>query len=387
MEFVSDKVQQLPPYLFSEFQEKKRQLQSRGVDVIDLGIGAPDLPPPEFVIDQLIEETQKATNHVYAPYSGSQEFKEAVASFYQNHYGVELDPYTEVLTLIGSKEGIAHTIQAVLNEGDVVLTPNPGYPVYTTAIHLAGAVNVPFPIDAAHGYEPQLDDIEQSHIEQAKMMILNYPSNPTSATVDYNVFLKAVTFAKENDIIIANDAAYDLVTFGDYVSPSILQVPRAKENAIEFGSLSKSFNMTGWRIGFVVGNKDIIKSLSILKSNVDSGQFLPIQLAAASALNSDLSEVRKNNAILEERMEKVCHALEELGVKFEKPRGTIFVWAEVPSGYSSVSFADMILEQAGIIITPGSAFGSLGEGYFRIALTVSTDRFDEVVKRLQHIKL
>jgi len=201
------------------------------------------------------------------------------------------------------------------------------------------------------------------------------------------VFLKAITFAEENDLIIANDAAYDLVTFGDYISPSLMQVPGAKERAIEFGSLSKSFNMTGWRIGFIVGNKDIIQSLSTLKSNIDSSQFLPIQLAGATALTSDLSEVRKNNTIIEERMEKVCHALETLGIRFKKPRGTIFVWAEVPEGYTSASFADTLLEQAGIIVTPGSSFGSGGEGYFRIALTVTTERFDEVVKRLQHIQL
>ncbi|HLR14248.1 MAG TPA: aminotransferase class I/II-fold pyridoxal phosphate-dependent enzyme [Bacillota bacterium] len=387
MEFVSDKVQQLPPYLFSKFQERKKELQDQGVDVIDLGIGAPDLPTPEFVIDRLVEESRKSENHVYAPYSGAQEFKEAVAYFYKQHYGVELDPETEVLTLIGSKEGIANTIQAVLNKGDVVLTPNPGYPVYSTAIHLAGAKNVPFPIDATRGYEPQFNDIDPNDIEQAKMMILNYPSNPTSATIDRNVFLKAITFAEENDLIIANDAAYDLVTFGDYISPSLMQVPGAKERAIEFGSLSKSFNMTGWRIGFIVGNKDIIQSLSTLKSNIDSSQFLPIQLAGATALTSDLSEVRKNNTIIEERMEKVCHALETLGIRFEKPRGTIFVWAEVPEGYTSASFADTLLEQAGIIVTPGSSFGSGGEGYFRIALTVTTERFDEVVKRLQHIQL
>lgn len=387
MEFVSDKVQSLPPYLFSEFQRKKKEMQSRGVDVIDLGIGAPDLPTPDFIIDRLIKEVKQPENHVYAPYSGCQEFREAVAYFYKSHYGVDLDPNTEVLTLIGSKEGIAHTMQAVLNEGDVVLTPNPGYPVYETAIHLAGGVNVPFPLDAEHGYRPQFEQIEQMHLDQAKMMFLNYPSNPTAATVDFDVFLEAVTFAKENDLLVANDAAYDLVTFDDYVSPSILQVPGAKDYAIEFGSLSKSFNMTGWRIGFVVGNKDVINSLSTLKSNVDSSQFLAIQLAGATALTSDLSAVKENNAIIKERMVKVCNALEQLGFRVEKPRGTIFVWAEVPTGYTSASFANKLLEEAGVIVTPGSAFGVNGEGYFRIALTVTSERFDEVIERLQQVKL
>src|SRR5699024_8786566 len=248
-------------------------------------------------------------------------------------------------------------------------------------------VNVPYPIDATDGYEPQLDEIDQTDIDQAKMLLLNYPSNPTSATVDFNVFMKAVTFAKDNNMIVANDAAYDLVTFGDYVSPSILQVPNAKEHAVEFGSLSKSFNMTGWRIGYIVGNKDVIQSLATLKSNLDSSQFIPIQLAAATALTSDLSHVRANNKIIEERMEKVCQALDDIGIRFKKPRGTIFVWAEVPKGYTSASFAELLLEEAGIIVTPGSAFGSGGEGYFRIALTVTKEKLDEVVKRLQQIQL
>lgn len=386
MEFVSTKVANLPPYLFSTFQKKKKQLQAQGVDVIDLGIGAPDLPTPDFVIDRLIKEARKAENHVYAPYSGCDAFKEAVATFYKNHYGVTLDPETEVLALIGSKEGIAHMMQAVLNEGDLVLTPNPGYPVYETGIHLAGGMNVPYPLEEAYGYEPQFDQIDPTYIKDAKMMIVNYPSNPTAATVDLDTFVKAVTYAQENDMIIVNDAAYDLVTFGAYTSPSLLQVPEAKKNAIEFGSLSKSFNMTGWRLGFAVGNKEIIRSLATLKSNIDSGQFLPIQLAGATALSSDLSDVRANNAILEERMEKICDALTQVGIEVEKPRGSIFVWAKVPEQYTSESFASMLLERLGVIVTPGTAFGSKGEGYFRIALTVSSERFDEVIERFQQFK-
>lgn len=385
MALVSDKVKNLPPYLFSEFQRKKQELEAKGVQVIDLGIGAPDLPTPDFVIQRLVEEVQKPENHRYPPYSGCQEFREAVAYFYKHHYQVELDPDTEVLALIGSKEGIANLFQAVINPGDYVLVPNPSYPVYKTAVHLAGGNSVDLPLDAENGYVPLYDHIDQDILQKAKLMLLNYPSNPTTATVDLQVFEDAIAFAKEHQLFIAHDSAYDLVTFGDYQSPSILQAQDAKEYAVEFGSLSKSFNMTGWRIGFVVGNKDVIKVLSALKSNIDSGQFLPIQMAAATALTSDLSAVKAHNDIYEERMNIIYDALTEVGIKCEKPRGTIFMWAQVPDGHTSRSFSNLLLEKAGIIVTPGSAFGDAGEGYFRVALSVSVEKFKEVAKRLKQL--
>ncbi|WP_404451413.1 LL-diaminopimelate aminotransferase [Virgibacillus necropolis] len=383
MTFVSDKINTLPPYLFSEFQKKKKELEKKGVDVIDLGIGAPDLPTPDFVIDRLTKEARNPLNHRYSTYSGTQEFKQAVADFYMTHYGVELDPNTEVLALIGSKEGIANLVQAVINPGDTVLIPNPGYPVYRTAVHLAGGNSIDLPLDASNGYQPLLDQVSKEDSESAKLMFLNYPSNPTAATVDLNVFLKAVSYAESNNIIVANDAAYDLVTFKDYKAPSILQVPDAREYAVEFGSLSKSFNMTGWRIGYLVGNKTVIKALSTLKSNIDTCQFLPIQLAAATALKSDLKSVETNNLVYLERMEKLHEALNQIGLQAEKPKGTIFIWAKVPKGYTSASFAGQMLDKAGVIVTPGSAFGSVGEGYIRIALSVTSDRLNEVIKRFK----
>ncbi|MEN1969255.1 LL-diaminopimelate aminotransferase [Lentibacillus sp. N15] len=385
MEVASTKVASLPPYLFAAFQKKKQELMASGVDVIDLGIGAPDLPTPDFIIDKLVEAVQDSTNHRYSTYSGCQEYREAVAAFYQKYYGVGLDPQTEVLALIGSKEGIANLMQAVLNPGDTVLVPDPGYPAYRTAVHLAGGRSVPLTLDANHGYIPLFDQISATDKEKAKMMVLNYPSNPTAATISLNTFMEAITFSCENQMLLAHDAAYDLVTFGDYQAPSVLQVPHAKDVAVEFGSLSKSFNMTGWRIGYVVGNKTVIQALSTLKSNIDTSQFLPIQQAAAAALRSDLTAVVAHTAIFQERMEKLHQALNEAGIEAAKPKGTIFMWAKVPAGFTSMAFANKLLEEAGIIVTPGTAFGDSGEGYFRIALTVASSRLEEAVKRLKTV--
>lgn len=387
MEFVSRKVNNLPPYLFSKIQEKKEALQAKGMDVIDLGIGAPDLPTPTFIIDKLIREMKIPANHRYSSYSGCREFREAVVHFYKQRYGVTLHPDEEVLTLIGSKEGIANLVQTVINPGDYVLVPDPGYPVYRTAVHLANGITVDLPLDAENGYVPIYSKLTAEQKEKAKLMFLNYPSNPTTATIQINTLLEAVTFAKENNMLVVNDMAYDLVTFADYESPSILQVPHAKDRAIEFGSLSKSFNMTGWRIGYVVGNKDVIQALATLKSNIDTSQFLPIQKAAADALKSDFSHVKQHAAIFERRMEKLYQALHELGIRVDKPRGTIFLWAKVPNSYTSIAFTDKLLEEAGIVVTPGNAFGPSGEGYIRISLSVSEDRLDEVIRRLHLLDL
>jgi LL-diaminopimelate aminotransferase len=383
--FASERVKSLPPYLFSVFNQKKKELEAQGVDVIDLGIGAPDLPTPPFIIEALKEEVIKPENHKYSSYTGCQEFREAVAEFYQKQYGVDLDPNTEVLTLIGSKEGIAHFIQATINPGESVLIPDPGYPVYQSAVHLAGAKSIPLPLDPNKNYTPKFDTIPKSKLNHSKLMLLNYPSNPTGATVEIETFLKAVTFAKENNLAIAHDAAYGLVTFEDYQAPSILQVPGAKGVAVEFGSLSKSFNMAGWRIGYVVGNKDMIKALSILKSNMDTCQFLPIQKAAATALCSDLSTVKENNSIYQNRMVKMIEGLNEMGIQVEKPRGTFFLWAKVPKPFTSQQFAEKLLTEAGIIVTPGIAFGENGEGYIRISLSVSSERLDELVERMKRV--
>lgn len=387
MQAISEKVRRLPPYLFAELGRKKAALQKKGIDVIDLGIGAPDLPTPKFIIDALVEEAQKPENHRYSPYSGCFEFRKAVANFYKRQYGVELDPEKEVLTLIGSKEGIHNLIQTLLNPGDAVLLPNPGYPVYRTAVHLAGGEVIDLPLQPKRGFLPDYAQVTKQELQRAKMMFLNYPSNPTTATVQLNDCLKAITFAEENNLLLVNDMAYDLITFGDYKAPSALQVDRAKQHAVEFGSLSKSFNMTGWRIGYVVGNEKIIRALATLKSNVDSSQFLAIQKAAAIALESDLLEVKSHCHIFEERMELLYQALTDMGLKVEKPRGTIFLWVQVPEGFTSMTFADKLLQEVGILVTPGTAFGSNGEGYVRISLSVSKERLQEVIHRLKSSKL
>ncbi|MFD1606965.1 LL-diaminopimelate aminotransferase [Oceanobacillus luteolus] len=383
--YISDIVSNMPEYVFSEFQKKKKDLEEKGIDVIDLGIGAPDLPTPDFVYDTLVEAAKEPANHRYSNYNGTLEFREAVADFYEKHYGVELDPETEVLTLVGSKEGLVHLIQALINQGDKVLLPNPGYPVYKMGVHLAGGESVELPLVQENGYVPNYDQLSDEDLEDAKLLFLNYPSNPTAATVELDTFHEAVKFARDKKIIAVNDSAYNLVTFDDYKAPSILQVHGAKDVAIELGSLSKSFNMTGWRIGFMVGNKDVIKAVATLKSNIDTSQFIPIQKAAAVALRSDFQSVRTNNQVFQNRMEKLYHALNEIGLKCEKPRGTIFIWAQVPEGFTSSSYSNLLLEEAGIIVTPGTAFGSNGEGYVRMSLSVTESRLDEVIQRLKRL--
>ncbi|MBS4174994.1 LL-diaminopimelate aminotransferase [Bacillus sp. FJAT-49736] len=386
MSFVSKRVQGLPPYLFSVIDEKKKSLQEKGVDVIDLGIGGPDLPTPDFIVKRLKKELENPLNFKYSGYAGCQEFREAVAAFYKSHYQVELDPNTEVLTLIGSKEGVAHIVPAMIDPGDVVLIPDPGYPVYRTAAYLSGGECVDLPLIATDSYRPDYSKVSDEHKNQAKLMFLNYPGNPTAATVELDVLEEAVHFAKENQIGIVHDSAYNLVTFDDYKAPSILQVQGAKEIAVEFGSLSKSFNMAGWRIGYVVGNRDIIRALSIVKGNMDTSQFLPIQKAAAAALTGDFTTVQQNNQVYNDRLERMLEALKSIGIHVEKPRGSFFIWAPVPKGYTSQGFAEKVLEEAGVIVTPGNAFGPSGEGYFRVSLTVPTARLFEAVERMKSLQ-
>lgn len=384
-EFVAARVKSLPQYIFSEFNKKKLELQKQGIDIIDLGIGAPDLPTPPFVLKTLFNEAQHPENQRYSPYQGIKEFREAVSQFYKTRYNVDLDPEKEVLMLIGSKEGIYHFIHTVIDQGDGVLLPNPGYPVYRIATQLAGGKIFDLPLTAENNFIPDLSTLSTEQVSQSKLMLLNFPANPTAATVDSEFFAEAIHFAKNNNLIVANDAAYDLVTFQDYIAPSLLQVPGAKDVAIEFGSLSKSFNMTGWRIGYAVGNSELIQALARLKSNIDTAQFIPIQKAASVALTGDFSTVQQNNREFAARMELMYRILVETGFELKKPRGTFYLWVKVPEGYSSLEFAGKLMEEAGIIVTPGNAFGSYGEGYFRIALTVAQERLLEAGKRLKNL--
>lgn len=388
VDYQSDRIGQIPPYLFAEINKKKAAMIKSGIDIIDLGIGDPDLPTPKHIVEKLVEEMQDHNNFKYPSFIGCTEFRQAVADFYARQYGVNLDPETEVLALIGSKEGIAHLIPTLIDPGDYVLIPDPSYPVYRMATLLANGQYYNMPLTKENNFEPDFNAIPNEIIERSKLMFLNYPGNPTAATVDVEFFNQAITFAKKNKIPIAHDSAYNMVTFDSYKAPSILQVEGAKEIAVEFGSLSKTYNMTGWRIGYVVGNKEIIKALSVLKSNTDTGQFTPIQKAAAFALNSDQNCVTKHNQIYKERMMAMLDGLKSIGVKVDPPKGSFFIWAPVPSGYTSTEFVTSVLEQTGVILTPGNAFGPSGEGYFRLSLSVPNERLNEAVDRIkQRLKI
>lgn len=383
MRYQSQRIAQIPPYMFAEFNKKKRMMQEAGIDVIDLGIGDPDLPTPQHIVDKLVEETADPQNLKYPSFIGCTDFRKAVAAFYQRQFHVELDPEAEVLALIGSKEGLAHLVPTVIDPGETVLAPDPGYPPYRMAISLAGGQLYPMPLLEKNNFEPEFQNIPENAAAKAKLMFLNYPGNPTAATVDVDFFRKAVSFAKQHKIVIAHDAAYNMVTFDGYQAPSILQAEGAKEVAVEFGSLSKTYSMTGWRIGYAVGNKEVLRALSTYKSNTDTGQFTPIQKAAAHALTASQESIKTSNEIYAERMKAMTAALKTIGVNTGRTRGTFFIWAPVPDGYTSAEFADRVLEKTGVIITPGHAFGAAGEGYFRLSLSVPTARLTEAINRMK----
>ncbi|RFU70445.1 aminotransferase class I/II-fold pyridoxal phosphate-dependent enzyme [Peribacillus saganii] len=383
MYIKSQRVANIPPYLFSEINRKKQELIEQGVDVIDLGIGCPDLPTPAHIIERLLEEMKDPNNFKYSGYSGCQEFREAVAKFYKKQFNVDLDPETEILTLIGSKEGIAHFISASIDPGDFVLLPDPGYPTYRTATFLANGFPYSMPLLRGNQYLPDFSIIPSHIKEKAKIMFLNYPSNPTAAVAGHEFFQEAVDFSRENQITIAHDAAYQMVTFDGYQSPSILQAEGAREVAVEFGSLSKTYSMTGWRIGYAVGNRDALKSLSVVKSNVDTSQFIPIQKAAATALTDDQTCIAEYNEIYKQRRKWMLKALQELGIEADSPKGSFFIWATVPKVFSSSEFVKNVLEKTGVIVTPGTAFGEYGEGYFRISLSVPTERLQQAIDRIR----
>jgi LL-diaminopimelate aminotransferase len=380
---AAKKISGLPPYLFSNLNKRKQDLRNQGMDIIDLGIGDPDLPTPSFIKQRLIDELDRPENMRYSTFNGCLEFRQAVADFYRDYYNVQLDPETEVLTLIGSKEGIAHLIQAMIDPEDTVLVPDPCYPVYTMGVHMVGAKLYGMPLLEDNGFKPIFEDIPQGVLAKAKLAFLNYPGNPTGAAVDLDFFQEAIAFFKKHQIWLAHDSAYNLVTFGDYKAPSVMEVEGSKDVAVEFGSLSKGFNMTGWRIAYIVGNAKIISLLKTVKSNLDSCQFLPIQKAAAEALHSDLNRLKARNAIYEKRADVMIQALKTVGIEASKPKGSIFLWAHVPEGETSASFCERIMVKTGVIITPGTAFGVHGEGYFRLSLSVPDERLLEAANRIR----
>lgn len=381
---LSKKLESLPPYLFAEIDAAKRKARQEGRNIIDLGVGDPDIPTPGFIIESLHEAAKDPANHRYALDQGMPVLREAIAEWYRQRFGVELNPETEILPLIGSKEGIAHLPIAFLDKGDIALVPDPGYPPYRNATILAGGKPQPMALKKSNNFLPDLDGISSTVAEKAKIIFLNYPNNPTSAVADGEFFAKTADFASKYNIVVAHDAAYSEVYFDANKPVSFLQTPGAKEVGVEFGSLSKTYNMTGWRIGWVCGNKKIIGALSKVKANIDSGIFQAIQIAAVTALKNGNSIIEQNNKVYEKRRDVFVQGLQNLGWKTEKQKATFYVWLKLPHKVkSSIEFSQLLLDRANIIATPGVGFGKYGEGYIRFALTVDEEKLKEVVERMK----
>lgn len=381
--FRSERVAQIPPYMFAELNKKKAHLRASGVDVIDLGIGDPDLPTPEHILDKMEEELRRPENSRYPSYIGCVEFREAVARYYKRRYDVDLDPDTEVIALIGSKEGLANLIYAQIDPGDVTLLPDPCYLVYRKATLLANGRGHLLPLTEENRFLPDYTRLEADVLQRARLLLLNYPNNPTAAVADQSFYERTIRWACRHHIIVAHDFAYNEIGFHGYKPMSILQIPGAKEIAVELGSLSKTFAMTGWRIGYMVGHPEVIEAMATIKSNVDSGQFMAIQRTAAYALNGPRDFLQTYLDVYMKRQQTVLRGLKSLGIEVEAPKATFFVWAPIPAGEtSSAQFAEKLLDTAGVVVTPGSAFGPHGEGYFRISLSVPTDRLQQAVDRM-----
>jgi len=378
----AQRLQQLPPYLFVEIDKAKRALVAEGKDVIDLGVGDPDLPTPAHIRARLNEAVEDPANHRYSFTEGLPELREAIARWYQRRFGVALDPKTEILPLLGSKEGIAHFPLAIANPGDAVLVPDPCYPPYRSGTILAGAEIVSMPLLEENGFFPDLGGISQKAVRRAKLMFLNYPNNPTAAVASAEQLQEAIDFAKTYGFAIAHDAAYSEVSFDGHKPLSFLQLPEAKSVGVEFHSLSKTYNMTGWRIGWVCGNARLIAALSQLKSHLDSGIFQPVQWAGIAALAGDQTPFEQAVATYQERRDLLVQGLHKAGWSVPKPAASFYVWARVPGSESSIAFASRILTQRHVVITPGVGFGPSGEGYVRLSLTVPTERIQEAVARL-----
>lgn len=378
----ADRLKQLPPYLFKEIDRKKAEIMAKGVDIIDLGVGDPDLPTPNHIIEEMKRAVCDPANHRYPSYSGMNDFKETVAGWYQERFGVDLDPDREVVSLIGSKEGLAHFPLAFIDPGDIALVPTPAYPVYHIATLFAGGESFFMPLLNSNDYLPDLNKIPQSVAERAKILFINYPNNPTAAVADLRFFEEVVAFAQKYQIIVCHDAAYTEMSFDGYRPPSFLEVKGAKEVGVEFHSLSKTFNMTGWRIGFAVGNEQGMEGLGAIKSNIDSGVFQAVQMAGIKALQGDAACVKEMTQVYQERRDIVVQGLRDSGFQVTSPKATFYLWVQVPEGYSSAQLATRLLEEAGVVVTPGNGFGEPGEGYFRIALTQRKERLKEALERL-----
>jgi LL-diaminopimelate aminotransferase len=384
---LASRLNLLPPYLFAELDRLKREVQQKGVDVISLGIGDPDLPTPAHIIEALRRTAENPANHRYPDYEGLLRFRESASNWYKRRFEVTLDPNREVCALIGSKEGIANFPVATVDPGDIVLIPDPGYPVYYSGCVFNGGEPYFMQLRRENAFLPDLSAIPKEVARRARLMWLNYPNNPTAATAELSFLQDAVRFCLANDIILAHDFAYSEMAFDGYRAPSLLQVEGARECAVEFHSLSKTYSMTGWRVGFVVGNDKLIGALGKVKTNVDSGVFQAVQEAAITALEGGDEKVREYCAIYKERRDLMVEALRALGLACDVPRATFYIWAQVPHGHTSVSFTERVLKETGVVITPGSGFGKGGEGYVRFSLTVPSERLKEAVERIKALRL
>jgi len=383
----ASRVEQIPPYLFARIDKKKAEVRQKGMDLIDFGIGDPDIPTPGNIISRMLEATQDPQNHRYPSYEGMPEFRQAAASWYKKRFNVDLDAATEAVTLIGSKEGIAHIPWAYAEEGDIVLVPSPGYPVYKIATMFAGATPYIMPLKEENGFLPRYEDIPEQILKTAQLLFINYPNNPTGACADDAFFEKTLELAKRYDILVCHDAAYSEIAYDGYKPKSILEFDREKKHCLEFHSLSKTYCMTGWRIGFAVGCADGIYNLGKLKTNIDSGAFQAIQYAGIEALTGSQASVVELNNRLEKRRDMVVEAFKALGIDVRRPKATYYIWARVPKGYTSSDFCEKLIEETGIVVTPGSGFGDEGEGYFRISITIGEDKIAEAAKRLRSFRI
>lgn len=380
---LAERLKNLPPYLFAAIDKMKNDARAKGVDLIDLSIGDPDMPTPAHIIDAMKSAVEKPEHHRYPSYEGMLSYRKAVANWYKHRFNVRIDPAAEVLSLIGSKEGIGHIPLAFVNPRDVVLVPSPGYPVYPVGALFAGGESYIMPLKEGNGFLPDFKAIPEDVLKRSKLMFLNYPNNPTAAVAGKEFFKEAIALAEKYNIIICHDAAYSEIYYDNEKPMSFLEVDGAMDVGIEFHSLSKTYNMTGWRIGFAVGNKGVIAGLGKIKTNLDSGIFQAIQEASITALNTDeriLAGIRK---VYQERRDALYNGLSAIGLNVNKPKATFYLWTKVPAGFDSSLFVAHLLEKAGVLGTPGVGFGTPGEGYIRFALTQSIDRINEAVERIK----
>ncbi len=383
MQFAK-RLEKIPPYLFAEMDRKRDEMVAKGVDIINMGVGDPDRPTPSPIVQAMHEAIDDPATHNYPPYQGTKDFREAAVKWMERRFGVTgLNPKTEVVSSIGSKEAIHNTFLAFVEPGDYTLIPDPGYPVYRTSTIFAGGESYTMPLVPEQGFLPNLDAIPEEVARQAKLLWINYPNNPTGAVATLEFFAELVAYCQQYDILLCHDHAYSEMAYDGYKPPSVLQVPGAKEVALEFHSLSKSYNMTGWRVGFVVGSSQGIKGLSQVKTNVDSGVFKAIQRAAIVAYDTSEAELQTVMSVYQNRRDIIVKGLQSLGWPLEPPKATLYVWVPVPQGYSSAEFVTLLLEKCGIIVPPGNGYGASGEGFFRIALTVRDERMQEAIQRMK----